>query len=102
MLRTSAGVLTGLVTWLVAVTAIGFVAGTLWPELAAAGRNPPTLTLAMLATRLSISFVASVVSGAVASLIGRDGVRAALGAGLVLLAWWSVYHVTVIWHLFPV
>jgi hypothetical protein len=102
LVRTVLGTIAGIVTWMVAVTVVGFVVGQLWPELAAAGRNPPTLTTAMLATRLCISFAVSVLSGAVAAWIGRDGVTAALAAGVVLLIGWGIYHVTVIWHLFPV
>ena len=102
MARTVLGAIAGIVTWMVAVTVVGFVIGQMWPELAVAGRNPPTLTLAMLATRLCISFACSVLCGAVAAWVGRDGMTAALAAGVVLLIGWGTYHVAVIWHLFPV
>jgi hypothetical protein len=101
MLRTVGGAVAGAVAWLVFVTAIGFMLGRLWPDLARAGRDPLTLTLPMLVTRLSVSFVASLLSGALAARLGASAM-AALGSGVVLLLVWAPYHVTMIWHLFPV
>jgi hypothetical protein len=102
MARTAAGVISGVVAWMVFATAIGLLVGQLWPAFAVASRNPPTLTVAMLALRLAISFVASIVSGAIAARVARDNANAAVGAGVLLLLWWGTYHVAMIWDQFPV
>jgi hypothetical protein len=102
MLRLLAGVVLGVVAWFVAVTALGYVLGHAWPALAVASKNPTTLTVPMLAARLGVSFLSSIASGFVAALVGSVGSRAALGAGVLLLAFFVYYHVTMIWHQFPV
>ena len=100
MVRLIGGILVGAVVWLVAVAALGFAVGKAWPEMAAI-RDMTALTLPMLITRLSISGVSSIVSGFVAALIGRERVRAGLGAGVLLLIVFVPYHLT-IWNNFPI
>jgi len=100
MLRLIAGILTGAVTWLVAVAVLGFLCGMAWPEMAAV-RDMTLLTLPMLCTRLSISALSSLAGGYAAALVGRESTRAPLGAGLLLLVLFVPYHLT-IWHNFPV
>jgi hypothetical protein len=102
MLRTALGAVVGAVVWMLVALGLGFLIGQLWPEFAAASRNPPTLTLAMLVTRLGLSFIGSLIGGAVAGRIGGAGSVAALASGLLLLVVWAPYHILSIWHLFPV
>jgi len=99
-MRLLAGILVGAVAWLAAVTALGLVLGRMWPEMAAI-TDMKALTLAMLAARLTVSGIASIVSGFAAALIARERVRAALGAGILLLVVFVPYHLT-IWANFPV
>jgi hypothetical protein len=102
MLRTIAGVVLGVVAWFAAVAALGYAAGHAWPALAAASRHPLTLSVAMLAARLGVSFLSSIVGGLIAALVSGERFRAPLGAGMLLLAFFAYYHVTMIWHDFPV
>jgi len=98
-MRLVAGILLGAVMWLIAVAALGFVLGRLWPEMAAV-TDMKALTLSMLAARLCVSGVSSVISGFGAALISRERVKGALGAGILLLAVFVPYHLT-IWTNFP-
>ena len=83
MARTVGGIVAGVISWLVVITAIGFIIRAADPVLAAT-LNAHATTSA-LAERLAISFVASLISGVIAARIG--GGNAALGAGVVLLLW---------------
>jgi len=98
MVRTIAGVVVGIVAWFVVALGIAFVLAKLAPGLDAALKVHATATA--LAGRLAISFIGSLVSGYLAARIGSQ--RAALVAGVLLLAFWGYYHVTVIWNQFPV
>src|SRR3569832_428509 len=98
MVRTIAGVVVGIVAWFVVALGIAFVLAMLAPGLDAALKVHATATA--LAGRLAISFIGSLVSGYLAARIGSQ--RAALVAGVLLLAFWGYYHVTVIWNQFPV
>ncbi len=100
MVRLIAGIVLGAVAWLVAVFLIGRVAGMTWPEFAAI-KDPHLYTVPMLATRLGISALASLVGGFAAALIAGDKARAPLGSGLLLLILFVPYHFT-IWNNFPV
>ena len=101
MLRLILGAVAGAVAWLVVAFAVGLMLGMLWPELAAASRNPLTLTTPMLMTRLGCSFLGSIIGGAVAARIGRNSSMASLGSGLLLLMIFVPYHLT-IWNNFPI
>jgi hypothetical protein len=102
MLRLIAGVVLGVVAWFVAVSVLGYALGHLWPALAVASKNPTTLTIPMLVARLGVSFLSSIVGGLIAALVSGERFRAPLGAGVLLLAFFAYYHVTMIWHDFPV
>jgi hypothetical protein len=102
MLRTIAGVVLGVVAWFVAVAALSYAVGHAWPALAVASRHPLTLSVAMLAARLGVSFLSSIVGGLIAALVSGERFRAPLGAGILLLVFFAYYHVTMIWHDFPV
>jgi hypothetical protein len=94
------GAVAGVVAWLVAIVALGVVVRFAWPEMAAI-RDMTMLTFPMLVTRLSISAIGSIVGGVLAANIGRDAVKAPLGAGVILLLVFVPYHLT-IWQNFPV
>ena len=100
MMRLLAGIAVGAVMWFAAVAVLGFVVGKVWPEMAAI-TDMKALTMPMLAARLTVSGIASIVGGFVAALIARERVRAALGAGVLLLVLFVPYHLT-IWTNFPV
>ena len=100
MVRTIGAIVAGVVAWLVVVTAVSFIIGAVDPGLSAALKVHAT-TIAM-AGRLAISFLGSLAGGYLAAMIAGRGSHAPLIAGAVLLAWWGVYHVTMIWNQFPV
>ena len=52
--------------------------------------------------RLVISFLGTLAAGYVAALVGGERMRAPLITGVLLLAFWGYYHVTMIWNQFPV
>src|SRR5665213_1585323 len=100
MARLILGAIGGPIVWFIAVTAVGFVVGHAWPEMAAI-KNMALLTIPMLLARLCVSAVSSVIGGVAAALIGKDGFRAPLAAGVLLLIVFVPYHMT-IWQNFPI
>ncbi|HEY1709216.1 MAG TPA: hypothetical protein VGG10_13185 [Rhizomicrobium sp.] len=98
--KTILGTAVGIVVWMATALVLGLLLGKLWPALAVASRAPLTLTTAMLSARLGVSFIGSLVSGAVSARLG--GMNAAIAAGVLLLLGWGTFHVTVIWHQFPI
>lgn len=98
--RLIVGTFAGVVAWLLVVAALGIVVGFAWPQMAAI-RDMTLLTFPMLVTRLSISAIGSIAGGVLAANIGRDAVKAPLGAGVLLLIVFVPYHLT-IWNNFPV
>ena len=94
-----AGVLPGLLAWLVAGL-IGLAGlSALWPAYASAVPTKAFSTVMLLA-RLGVSVAASIVAGLVAS--GLGGARAARAVGYVLTALSAVVHVGVVWADYPV
>jgi hypothetical protein len=100
MVRTVGGIVAGVVSWFVVALGIAAVLRTLDPALSAS--LAAHATVATMAGRLAISFVGSLVGGVLAALIAGRGSHAALIAGVILLAVWGTYHVTMIWSQFPV
>lgn len=100
MARTIGGVVAGIIAWCVVAFAIVFLIGKTNPDLGAALKAHAT-TVAMI-ERLIISFAGSIAGGWLAATIAGRGSHAPLIAGLVLLAWWGTYHVTMIWDQFPI
>ena len=98
MLRFVGGVIAGLVTWIVVVSALDFVLRFSWHDYGVVERAM-TFTLPMMAARLSESAVSSLVSGFVAATVER-GRWAALIAGSILLLLFLPEHYT-IWSKFP-
>lgn len=100
MVRQVIGALVGAVVWMAVIVGISAAIRALDPGLAVA-LNAHATTAALF-ERLGISFVGSLVGGFVAALIGSGRLRAPLASGVLLLLGWGFYHVTMIWHQFPV
>lgn len=100
MVRLVIGALAGAIAWFVVIAALGVVVRFVWPEMADI-RDMTMLTVPMLVTRLSISGIGSIVGGALAAIIGRDGMIPPLAAGALLLIVFVPYHLT-IWISFPI
>jgi len=72
----------------------------LWPEYAAV-EKAMAFTLPMMIARLSMSGISSVLSGGIAAVLGRDRLKPALIAGIVLLLFFLPVHYS-LWSRFPV
>ena len=97
-MRTIFGIVIGVVAWIAVVIGVSFALRAAAPDVAAA-LNAHATTVA-LCERLAISFLGSLVGGYLAALVARDQ-TAPLIAGVLLLLCWGYYHVTMIWHQFP-
>lgn len=100
MLRTISGAVTGFVSWWLLVIVIDFGLRKTWPEYAAV-EKAMTFTFAMMIARLSMSGIASILSGAAAAIVGRQRFKPALLSGLVLLVLFAPIHYS-IWTKLPV
>ncbi len=108
-LRVIAGIFMSLVTFL-AVGTVGFIALRItWPDYAAveaavnafyAGGAPAEFSVPMMAARLIISAISSVVAAWIAALTLRDTRIAPLAGGLALLAAFIPLHIS-LWDKFP-
>ncbi len=100
MLRLILGIIVGVLVWGVLVTILNLGLRHGWSDYAAV-EKAMTFTLPMMIARLSMSGVSSLAGGAVASAISRERLRAALGAGVILLALFIPVHLS-IWTKFPI
>ena len=91
------GVVAGLVVWFTVVMAAGIVLRASWPAYASVA-DAMTFTLPMLMARLSISYVATLLAGAVTA---RMAPRSVIVPGLLLLAGFIPQHIS-LWDRFPV
>ena len=92
--------LAGLVTWLIVASVLDRGLRIALAGYAAA-EPKMTFTLGMMAARLTIAAVTSVIAGAVAGWISPMGVRVAWVMGAILLAVFLPEHVR-LWNAFPV
>jgi hypothetical protein len=98
--RNILGVIAGLAAWLVIVGVAGAIMRQSWPAYASVA-DIMTFTLPMLIARLSISSVATLVTGLVtASIIPLSGL-ARLMPGVLLLVGFIPVHI-MLWEKFPV
>jgi hypothetical protein len=99
MKRAILAFLAGLVTWLLVVSVLD---RGLRIALAGYAVAEPkmTFTLGMMAARLTIAAVSSVIAGAVVGWISPGGVRVAWVMGAILLAVFLPEHVR-LWNAFP-
>jgi hypothetical protein len=100
MTRRILGAIAGIVAWIVFVVAFNTVMRALWAEYAAV-EQAMAFTLPMMAARLSMSAIGSVVSGFVAAFVARERSKSALLAGGILLLVFIPIHVS-LWTRFPV
>jgi hypothetical protein len=100
MLRIVAGAVAGAVVWFIAVTILNFGLRYGWHDYAAV-EKAMTFTVPMMAARLTESGIASLIGGMVAAMIGRDRMRPALGAGVILLVLFAPIHYS-LWSKFPI
>ncbi|MEI9994774.1 MAG: hypothetical protein WDM91_09285 [Rhizomicrobium sp.] len=99
MVRRILGVVLGIAAWFVVVLGISFAIRAADPALNAA--LLAHATTAAQAERLAISFLGTLAAGFIAALASGERSRAPLIAGVLLLLFWGYYHVTMIWHQFP-
>ena len=97
MLRLIGGVIVGILVWGIGVTVLNLGLRHGWPAYAAV-EKAMLFTVPMMAARLSISGISSLVSGFTAAAIG--GRQAALIAGVLLLLIFLPIHYA-IWTKFP-
>jgi hypothetical protein len=100
VMRIILGALAGIVVWWIAVTVCDVIIRKLWVEYAQVEKSL-VFTLPMMIMRLSESAVSSVLSGFVAALIANERAKSSAAAGLVLLAFFLPFHIS-IWSKFPV
>jgi hypothetical protein len=98
MLRSILAVVAGVLAWGMVVTILNLGLRHGWPAYAAV-EKAMLFTVPMMAARLSISGISSLVSGFAAAAVGRSG-QAALIAGVLLLLIFVPIHY-MIWSKFP-
>jgi hypothetical protein len=94
------GIVAGIVAWVLAASLLNRGVRLAQPGYASAELNM-TFTLSMMAARLILGALASLIAGTVAGWIDRPGGPAAWIVGAMLLAAFIPTHVGV-WDLFPV
>jgi hypothetical protein len=100
MLRQIGGAVAGIIVWIAVVIVLNTALRRLWPEYAAV-EKAMAFTLPMMIARLSMSGISSVLSGGIAAVLGRDRLKPALIAGIVLLLFFLPVHYS-LWSRFPV
>src|SRR5215470_6014835 len=100
MKRSIFAVIAGLIAWLLVASLLNRALRLLLAGYVAA-EPKMTFTLPMMAWRLTLAVIASLVAGAVAGAIAPSGRRMPWVLGATLLASFLPEHV-MIWHLFPV
>jgi hypothetical protein len=98
IMRLIGGIVVGVLAWGIVVTILNLGLRHGWPAYGAVERAM-LFTVPMMAARLSISGISSLVGGYAAAAIGRSG-QAALIAGVLLLLIFLPIHYT-IWSKFP-
>jgi hypothetical protein len=101
MWRKIGGPIAGIVAWVAIVSVLDIVLRRLWPDYASV-EKAMAFTIPMMVARLSESGISSILSGAIAAVLGRDRLRPALGAGVILLIPFTYYHFFVLWSKFPI
>ncbi len=97
--RLIGGVIAGVVGWIVIVTILNLIPRYGWHDYAAVERAM-TFTLPMMATRLSMSGIASLASGFVAAWIEKGRWAAPISGAILLLMFIPVHYA--MWDKFPV
>jgi hypothetical protein len=100
MWRQIGGAIAGIIAWVAIVSVFDIILRRLWPDYAAV-EKAMAFTVPMMIARLSESGISSLLSGAIAAVLGRDRLKPALAAGIVLLLFFVPVHYT-LWPKFPV
>ena len=100
MLKTILGAVAGVVTWFVVVTLLNLGLRYGWPDYHAV-EKAMTFTLPMMVARLTESTVALIMAALVTSRLARGGIAAPWLLGVILLAIFVPFHIT-IWDKFPI
>ena len=100
MTRRILSTIAGIVGWVVVVVIINTCMRLLWPEYAAV-EQAMAFTLPMMAARLTMSAVSSVVGGWLAAYVAGEPTKAALFAGGILLLVFIPIHLS-LWSRFPI
>ena len=99
MLRLIGGIVAGIVVWGIVVTLLNFGLRYGMPGYGAV-EKAMLFTVPMMAARLSISAVSSLVSGYAAAAIGRRQMAAVAAGVIILLLFLPVHYM--IWDKFPI
>ena len=100
MWRQIGGAIAGIIAWIALVTVLDVILRRVWPDYAAV-EKAMTFTVPMMIARLSESGLASILSGAIAAVLGRDRLKPPLAAGFILLIPFAYFHYFVLWAKFP-
>jgi hypothetical protein len=100
MIRSTLGVIAGLVMWVIIAAVAGVIMRSAWPAYAAVA-DAMTFTLPMMIARLSIGAFATLAMGYVTAVVARQSMLATLLSGVVLLLAFIPEHIS-LWNKFPV
>jgi hypothetical protein len=100
MMKTTFGVIGGLVAFAIIAIVSGVIVREAWPEYASVA-EAMTFTLPMMFTRLAIGAIATLIAGWFTALIAGPSHLARLMLGAVLLVVFIPEHI-MLWNRFPV
>lgn len=98
--RIPVGAVINVMCWIALCTLVIIPVRLVWPDYATAERARD-FTIEMMVMRLSISAIASLAGAWIAGLTLRDNRIVPLAGGLLMLAFFGPYHVS-IWDQYPV
>lgn len=100
MARRIVGVVAGLALWMAVATLAGVMLRGTWPAYAKVA-DQMAFTLPMMIARLSIGALATLVAGALTTVLARRSALSAVATGLILLVLFVPEHIR-LWTKFPV
>jgi len=101
MLRALLGAIAGTVAWFIVALGLGTVVQKIWPDFAEAIKTN-SYTVPIMAARLGLSFLGSLLGGILASRISGERRNAALAMGVIMLVIFVPYHLSAaVWPHFP-
>jgi len=93
-------VVAGLIGWLAITTLAGLILRVSWPAYASVA-SAMIFTLPMLLARLSVSAVATLAAGLIATRIRPRSIVVTVMPGVILLVLFIPQHI-MLWHKFPI
>src|ERR1700744_5213299 len=100
MVRTVAGVVAGVVVWIILVTLMDRTMRHFWPDYAHVF-TAMTFTLPMMLARLAESTVALIIAAMIAVGVAPTSLAVPRAFGILMLAFFAPFHYT-IWTKFPI